>query len=199
MENQSLSASELSKVARRYAEEKLNGELLEHTRGCAETAAKLARRLGLDEDKAVTVSYLHDIAKPFSKDRQAVMARELGMSEAEIDSYPPAVLHGPLAALIVRKELGIEDAEIAQAIAAHSTGCAGMSGIGRVVFVADYIEESRIFPGADELRSHGHISLNELTIAILRRKLNYLIEHDKDIDPRAIDFWNELMNEAGDR
>jgi predicted HD superfamily hydrolase involved in NAD metabolism len=147
----------------------------------------------VDEERARAASFLHDIAKMLPKTEQTALARELGMSEAELASYPIQVLHGPVAALIARKELGVDDSEVLQAIAAHSTGCAGMSGIAKVVLIADYIEETRSFPGAEELRSHGAVTLDELTIAILRRKLNHLIEANKDIDPRAIALWNELI------
>lgn len=179
-------------IAEEYAERHLNGRLLEHTRGCVDTARKLAHRFDVDEERVVIASYLHDIAKRFSKERQSAMAREMGMSDPEIDSYPAAVLHGPLAALIAREELGIDDKEILQAITAHSSGCAGMSAAAKVVFVADYIEMSRRFPGAEELRSHGNVTLDELTIAILRRKLSHLIEANKDIDLRGVELWNEL-------
>ena len=182
-------------AAKEYAEQNLDGRLLEHTRGCAETARKLAHRFALVEEKAVAASYLHDIAKAFPNDRQIAMAREMGMSDAEIDSYPPPVLHGPLAALMAKERLGIDDLEIIQAIAAHSTGCTGICEIGKAVFIADYIEQTRSFPGASELRSHGNLTLNEIATAILRRKLDHLIEENKVIDTRAIDFWNELMSE----
>jgi predicted HD superfamily hydrolase involved in NAD metabolism len=185
---------EIVEVAREYAKKNLDRRLLEHTRGCAETARKLAHRFTLEEEKAVVASYLHDIAKSFPKDRQVELARELGMSEAEIDSYPLPVLHGPLAALMAKDRLGIEDPEILQAIAAHSTGCTGMCEIGKAVFIADYIEQTRSFPGASELRSHGSLTLNEIAAAILRRKLDYLLDEDKVVDPRAIEFWNELMD-----
>ena len=187
---------EAADLAEEYAGRHLNGKLLEHTRGCADTARKLAHRFDIDEEKVVIASYLHDIAKIFSKERQSAMAREMGMSEAEIDSYPAAVLHGPLAALIAREELGIDDMEILQAIAAHSAGCAGMSAAAKVVFVADYIEMTRSFPGADELRSYGDVTLDELAIAILRRKLSQLIDANKNIDPRAVELWNELASSS---
>ncbi len=184
--------SEYADAARRYAEEKLDGRLLEHTRGCAETAEKLARRFGLDIEVALTASYLHDIAKQFPKEGQPALALEMGMSESEIALYPSAVLHGPLGALIARRELGIEDADVLQAIAAHSTGCAGMCETAKIVFVADYIEITRSFPGADELRSRDGVTLDRLTWAILRRKLKYLIDENLVIDPRAIALWNDL-------
>lgn len=187
--------SNISIVAKEYAEQNLGGKLLEHTRGCAETVQKLAHRFALAEKKAVAAAYLHDIAKMYRKDRQIAMARNLGMSEAEIDSYPLAVLHGPLAALIARDRLGIDDCEILEAIENHSTGCKGMHAIGKAVFIADYIEQTRSFPGASELRSHGDLTLNEIAAAILRRKLGHLIDENKRIDSRAIEFWNDLMSE----
>jgi predicted HD superfamily hydrolase involved in NAD metabolism len=184
--------------AKEYAERILSGELLEHTRGCVETARKLALRLNVNASKAEAASYLHDIAKIHSHDKQAALARTLGMTDGEINSYPRAVLHGPLAAVIAEQQLGIEDAEILQAIRAHSTGCAGMTEVAKVVFVADYIELTRSFPGADELRAHGHnqhVTLDDLTAAILRRKIEYLLDFRKVIDPRAIALWNELIIE----
>ena len=185
-------SGEIARAAQEYAESRLSGRTLEHTRGCVESAQKLGLRFRLDKDKTLTAAYLHDIAKALSKDKQAELARELGMSDDEIASYPLSVLHGPLAALIARDNLGVYDPETLQAIAAHSSGCAKMSEVAKVVFIADYIEESRVYPGADELRSHGDVTLDDLTMAVLRRKLNYLIEENKDIDPRAIELWNEL-------
>jgi predicted HD superfamily hydrolase involved in NAD metabolism len=170
--------------------------LLDHTRGCVRTAQKLARRFGLDSERAATASYLHDIAKSFPRDEQAVLARKMGMTAAEIRSYPPAVLHGPLSALIATNELGIDDPEVLQAIEAHSTGCARMCGVARVVFIADYIEPTRSFPGVTELRRRGYTTLDEATTVILKRKLDHLFREGKVVDSRAIDLWNELMRPA---
>ena len=195
MRRQSRVTKKNSKAAQEFARERLSGRLLDHTLGCVETAEKLACRFDLSVEKAAAAAYLHDIAKPLTLDGQASLAREMGMSQQEIRRYPRAVLHGPLAALIARERLDIEDPEILQAIEAHSTGCAGMCGVAKVVFVADYIEFTRDFPGSSELRSHGHVTLDELAAAILNRKLKHLIEERRIIDSRAIDFWNELIRD----
>jgi len=184
-----------SAAAKEFAHERLDWRLFEHTCECANSAQKLARRFGLDGEKAVAAAYLHDIAKTIPITEQAGVAREMGMSEEEIRSYLPPVLHGPLGALIAEQQLGIYDPEILQAIRTHSSGCAGMCDIAKAVFIADYIEMSREFPGADELRSHGNVTLNELTAAILERKLRHLLEERKAIDSRAFALWNELMVE----
>ncbi len=195
MQEEKQQAQHHSKVAQEYAVEHLRGRLLEHTLGCVEMVQALARRFDLDLDKVTTASYLHDIAKRFGHEEQGTLARKMGMTDAQIGSHLPGVLHGPLGALIVHKELGIDDAEVLQAIECHSTGNAGMSKVAKALFIADYIEQSRTFPGASELRSHGEVTLDELTTAVLAQKLQYLIDERKVIAARAIDFWNELVGE----
>jgi predicted HD superfamily hydrolase involved in NAD metabolism len=193
MKDTNSEVKQFAEIAQQYAEEKLKGRLLEHTFACAETAAKLAFRFQLDTDKAMAASYLHDVAKPPSYSLQVALARELGMSLPKIRSYPRPVFHGPLAALIAREKLGIEDPDILQAIECHSTGCAAMGEIAKVVFISDFIEFTRVFPGAAELRSHGNLTLDELAAAILARKIEHLLQERRQIDPRAFAFWNELV------
>ncbi|RJP16073.1 MAG: HD domain-containing protein [Candidatus Abyssobacteria bacterium SURF_5] len=196
MSKQAFETKEYAKRAQEYAEEKLGGTLLEHVLGCADTAEKLARKFGCDEDKAAAACYLHDVAKPMPHDSRVARARELGMTPAKIQSYLPPVLHGPVAALIANKELGIDDPEILEAVEFHSTGRAGMGKLGKVIFVADFIEFTRVFPGAAELRSHGALTLDELAMAILRRKLEHLLRENRPIDRHAIEFWNDLTKKT---
>ncbi len=196
MQEKTQQTQHYSKVAQEYAVAHLRGRLLEHTLGCVEMVQALARRFNMDLEKVTTASYLHDIAKRFSHEEQVATARKMGMSDAEVRSHLPAVLHGPLGALITRKELGIDDAEVLHAIDCHSTGSAKMSDVSKALFVADYIEQSRSFPSATELRSHGQVTLDELTTAVLAQKLQYLIDQRKVIAPRAIEFWNELVGQG---
>lgn len=199
MRSEKISPRDYLDKAIQYAEKNLSGELLEHTRGCVETARTLANKFNVAADKAMTASYLHDIAKIYSHEEQAVLAEKMQISAAEIHSYSRAVLHGSLGAMIAEQELGIDNADILQAIRAHSTGCAAMCDVAKIVFVADYIEHTRDFPGVAELRNrgdHGNVSLNDLTTAVLKRKLEHLLEERKSIDPRAIALWNEQMKIA---
>lgn len=193
-------------IARAYAEEKLTPRLLDHARECADEARRLARGFGVDEYKVACAAYLHDVAKPLTRDEQAAMAREMGMTTAEIGFYPPAVLHGPLAALIARNELGIDDPDVLEAVEVHSTGCAGMGEVAKVVFIADYIEPTRKFPGSAGLRDRfanldkatlNEVTLNEATLEILNRKLEHLREEGKTIDPRALALLKELRTRLG--
>jgi predicted HD superfamily hydrolase involved in NAD metabolism len=196
MQKKRHTAAAQAKIVKEYIEAKLDGELLEHTLGCVDMARRLAGRFKVDSEKVAVASYLHDLAKSITRKEQAILAQSMGMSDAEIGSYSPAVLHGPLSALIAGTELGIDDPEVLQAVEAHSTGCGGMCTVTKVVFVADYIEPTRTFPGSAELRERRFATLDEAAAEILKRKLRHLIMQRKIIDPRAIKCWNELAGKT---
>ncbi len=170
--------------------------MLEHTRGCVEMAQKLALRFGVDPEKAATAAYLHDIAKAFSLEQQTAVLERMGIPATELASHLPAVVHGWLATLIAKRELGIDDPEVLQAAEAHSTGCAGMSDLAKIVFISDFIEHTRRFPKAAELRGREYPTLDEAVLVILRRKLEYLLEGRAIVDSRAVECWNELVGRA---
>jgi nicotinate-nucleotide adenylyltransferase len=193
MQKEKLTPREYSRKALEHIKKKLSGGLLEHILGSARMARNLAVKFGVDADKVSTAAYLHDLAKDISRDEQVALARKMGMSDAEINSYPPAVLHGPLSAMIAMKELGIDDAEVLQAITAHSSGCAGMGDVAKVVFVSDYIEDTRDFPGALQLRGRQYKNLDQAVLAVLQNKLRHLIAQKRFVDPRALACWNELV------
>ncbi|GAB4342900.1 MAG: bis(5'-nucleosyl)-tetraphosphatase (symmetrical) YqeK [Candidatus Abyssubacteria bacterium] len=193
MQKEKLTPREYCKIAREHIQKKLSGALLKHVLGSAEMAGALAEKYGVNPDKAATAAYLHDLTKYLSLKEQIALAREMGMSDEEINSYPPAVLHGPLSAMVAMKDLGIDDAEVLQAITAHSSGCAGMGDVAKVVFISDYIEHTREFPGAAELRIRQHKNLDEAVISVLQHKLRHLVAEKRFIDPRALACWNELV------
>ena len=56
------------------------------------------------------------------------------------------------------------DEEIYQAIWWHTTGHAGMTALEKVMYLADYIEPSRDFPGVEELR---HVCYEDLDKGLL--------------------------------
>jgi len=61
----------------------------------------------------------------------------------------------------IQEDLGIEDAEILRAIEIHTVGSGTMSELDKVVYVADYIEHNRDFPGVDKARELAQQSLKQ--------------------------------------
>ena len=61
---------------------------------------------------------------------------------------------------IARDVFGVDD-EIYNAIWWHTTGHAHMTLLEKVIYLADYIEPSRNFPGVDKLRAVCYKDLDE--------------------------------------
>ena len=49
----------------------------------------------------------------------------------------------------IQEDLDLHDPEIPRAIEIHTVGAGQMSDLDKVVYVADYIERNRAFPGVD--------------------------------------------------
>ncbi len=60
---------------------------------------------------------------------------------------------------MARDVFGVDD-EIYTAIYWHTTGHANMTKLEKIIYLADYIEPNRAFPGLDELRRASYESLD---------------------------------------
>lgn len=127
-----------------YVRERLPRKRLVHTAGVVTAAAEKAKELSLDADKVRISATLHDCAK-YSDSGEFdgfVLPKDL----------PKPVVHAFLGAYVAEKVLGITDEEILDAIRYHTSGKANMSTLGKLIFVADMIEENRDYEGVEELR-----------------------------------------------
>ncbi len=121
---------------------------LKHTADVVVAALSKAKELGLDEEKVRISATLHDIAKYV--DPTKVKGFTLP------SDVPAPVVHAFLGAYMAENMLGIKDQEILDAIRYHTSGKAEMSTLGKLIFVADMIEEGRVYDGVDKLRQSFH-------------------------------------------
>ena len=87
----------------------------------------------------------------------------------------------------------ITDSEILEAIRVHTTGKVGMSTLDKVIFLADYIEPNRDFPGVDELRKVAKKDLNKAVLLGFDNTINHLIEQQLSIYPLTILGRNDVL------
>ena len=127
----------LLEAADDYARERLSDKRYEHTVRVAETARRLAKLHGLDQEKARLAGLLHDTAREIGKEELLRVAEEDGLSVGDFERERPILLHGPVAAELAREDLGVEDVEILDAVRAHTTGEPGMGLLVLALFVAD--------------------------------------------------------------
>lgn len=88
------------------------------------------------------------------EEMQEICRREKFVDLSEQDLENGEILHGFVASVYVKEKFGIEDKEILEAICYHTVGKVGMSLIGKIVYIADAIEETRNYPNVVAIREN---------------------------------------------
>ena len=171
--------------------ERLSPKRYKHTLGVAAAAVKLAHIYGLDEEKAEVAGLLHDAEKEAGLEEMQSLADSLYADSLDPEIMEQAnLLHG-YAVL----KYNILDKEIVDAIAHHTTGAKEMKPLEKVIFMADYIEENRDFPGVGTLREIAFKDLDRAVLAGYDMTISYLLQEEKTIFTGTVVNRKALLNE----
>ncbi|WP_455717955.1 bis(5'-nucleosyl)-tetraphosphatase (symmetrical) YqeK [Anaerosporobacter sp.] len=171
-----------------------------HSLGVQFTCASLAMRYECDIMKAQVAGILHDLAKYYDASEQISRCEQNNIPISDIERKQPYLLHGKLAACYAKSEYGIEDEEILQAMAYHTTGKPDMSKLEKIVFLADYIEPSRrMIPGLTEIRKLAFEDLDLAVYTTLKNTLNYLKSNGQTIDNTTIEAYEYYKDIVGNK
>lgn len=96
---------------------------------------------------------LHDLTKEESLQNQLQMCREFGIMIRSEDVLAPKTFHAKTAAAKIGRDYPSFATEtVVLAVRWHTTGHAGMTLSEKLIYLADYIDESRTFEGCVLLR-----------------------------------------------
>ncbi|MBO5065047.1 MAG: bis(5'-nucleosyl)-tetraphosphatase (symmetrical) YqeK [Clostridia bacterium] len=173
--------------------ERLTEKRFLHSLNVADSAKELALIYGCDPEKAYTVGLIHDWCKDDAPGLQLsyMLSNSLAMTELEINE--PKLYHAMCGSLYARKELGITDEDMLNAIRYHTTGRKNMSILEKVVFIADFISAERDYNGVDVMREKAKRSLEEAIVEGLGFTITDLIERARIIHPDTVDAYNDAM------
>lgn len=138
----------------------LKHKRIPHVLGTEQEAIRLALRYGADVQKARVAALLHDCTKKLDMEEQLALCRQYGIRLDELEQRALKLLHAKTGAAIARDLFGVDD-EIYSAIYWHTTGHANMTLLEKIMYLADYIEPTRNFPGVNELRAACNKSLDK--------------------------------------
>lgn len=164
-----------------------------HSLGVSAAARHLAELYGGDADQAELAGLVHDCAKEMKLPEMQAWAAQKAFP---IDDYmwqSRALLHGPAGSAYAELHFGITDPEILSAVYYHTTGKAGMSLLEEIVFLADYIEPSRDFPGVDELRKKAEKNLDDAALFAYDSTLRHLLEEHAYVYELTLSGRNALL------
>lgn len=166
----------------------------EHTLGVMETSVWLARKYGCDADKAYIASILHDVCKYWPVHEQAKVIREQGLPQDLLD-YDKELWHAHAGAYIAKRDYGIDDEDILDAIRYHTSGREHMTLLEKVVCLADYMEPGRDFPGVHNIREIAEHSVEKALLTAFDGTIRFLLEHGKKVYPQTLYARNGLIDE----
>ena len=165
-----------------------------HVLGCRDTAAELARHYGANENDAARAGLLHDITKALDGPLQLTLCDEYGIMLSEFFEENPKTLHALTGSLVAERIFG-ENPAVVSAVRYHTTGKADMSLLEKIVYVADYMEPNRNFPGVERLRQLAFTDIDAALKLGLEMTLQQLAEQGRTVSVEsreALEFLNQL-------
>ena len=162
----------------------LNPNRVAHVLGCRDTAAEMAKRWGVSEVDAARAGLLHDITKAIDGPLQLTLCGEYGTILSEFGQRHPKTLHALTGSLVADRIFG-ENEAVVSAICHHTTGKGGMTTLEKIIYVADYMEPCRNFPGVEELRRLAFSDLDGALRMGLEMTIENLISRKLEISPES--------------
>jgi predicted HD superfamily hydrolase involved in NAD metabolism len=176
----------------------LSPERFRHVLAVRQCAVEMAVRFGADPQEAALAGLLHDYARELPHRELLRIAREEGLVTDPVELQALVLLHGPVGAVRVRRELGIDNPRVLQAISLHTLGCPEMGLLDRIIYLADLVAEGRDYPGVDTMRQAVRNGLHQGLLAGFAFSVRYCLEREKLIHPRTIAAWNSLLQPKED-
>lgn len=177
--------------ALRIVREQLTERRYIHTIGVMDTSIELAKKYGVDENKAELAAIFHDYAKFRDKEEMRNIILEQNMPQ-DLLAHHDELWHAPVGAFLVEKEVGITDKDVLEAIKCHTSGKINMTTLDKVLYVADYIEPGRDFPGVEEVRETAKASLDIAMIQAMKNTISYLLKRNQPVYPDTFHAYNDM-------
>ena len=168
-----------------------------HTRNVAAEAVRLAEKYGANKQKAEIAALLHDIARNLPVEEMNGYVRQLGLDERYIGNKN--LSHSKVGVMLIKRDFGIEDEEILNAVSYHTTGRDGMTLLDKVIFLADAIEPGRDYPAVTMLRELADEDLDKACAYSLKKTIEYIESQGIYLDPDTAEAYEFCLREINKR
>jgi HD superfamily phosphohydrolase YqeK len=103
--------------------------------------------------------------------------------------------HGPLCADQLVRD-GERDQGVLDAVRYHSLGYTGWDTVGRMLYLADYLEPGRRFDTTVRTALRGRMPGERETVLrdVARRRIEWIIRSNWCLKPETVAFWNALVS-----
>lgn len=178
---------------------KLSESRYEHSLSVSFTCVCLAMKYEYPLERAELAGLMHDCAKCYDDETIIKHCEKHHIPISDAERNAPAVLHAKYGAWLARERYHIQDQDILDAIACHTTGKPNMQKLDKILYIADYIEARR--DKASNLAAMRKLAFEDLDTAlyeIMKGTLDYLAQKKSSVDPmtqEAFDYYHNLRLE----
>lgn len=151
-----------------------------HTLQVKKEAEKLAGiYLPEEKNRLAAAALLHDITKKDDTKKQLQYCEEFGIIIGGNELLSPSVFHAMTGSCLAARDFpDYTDREIISGVRWHTTGHDGMTVFESLIFLADYIEESRTFDDCVRVRKYFYdrSAAGEDRFTVLRDTMIYALD-----------------------
>ena len=141
---------------------------------------------------------LHDITKAIDGPLQLTLCEAYGKLLSTFSRKYPKTLHALTGSLVAERIFG-ENEEVVSAIQWHTTGKADMTLLQKIIYVADYMEPCRNFPGVERLRELAFSDIDAALKLGLEMTLVHLANLGDEVSPESREALEYLNNRSQER
>ena len=182
------------KAINEYVKEKLSEKRYNHSIAVMNRAGELAKLYGANEKDCMYAGLIHDVAKEVPKNQCLLLAEELGVALDEIEKNNLLLVHAKIGAYIAKKRFNLSD-EICDAVRTHTTACANMTLLQKIIYIGDYTSADRDYDVAKEAYKIVVNDLDEAILFALKSTFIDLLDRKILIHPDANSAYNYLIME----
>ena len=187
-----LDINKIEDVLRRSLSEKR----FNHSIGVRDEAKKLAVRYNADPEKAYIAGLVHDCCKTFDLSKSLELCRKYDIRFDEMTMSSKPLIHAPLGAEYARREFDIDDREILDSIAYHTTGRADMTMLDKIIYISDYIEPTRSGYWLPAMRLLAYDNIDDAVRYGLHLSIVYVMDKNEPLHIDTINARNQLLMEG---
>ena len=169
--------------------------LRKHIYRVRDIAANLAECHGIDPQLAALAMLAHDVARAMPGRQLLDQAEQLEVPVTVLERSLPILLHGPVGARILRREDGLADESMYQAVYWHTFAHPSLDRLGKLVFLADKLDpqKSAAYPYLPDLME---LAVQDLDLGVLEfasREIIARTQRGEMVHPVLVETRNALL------
>lgn len=178
----------LYKDIKATVEKELSLKRFYHTLDVEGTAVKIFhkyKKIGLEFEfkdyDLKLAAILHDVTKEKNHEEQKKIIEQYSNEETKLllNEENKNIWHAFTGAILAKEKYEIKNEEVINAIKYHTTGYAGLSELGKIIYIADFVEPGRRKEQANLIKLMPEKSIDEMCLLIAMQVKENLIKKNK--------------------